>query len=142
MIRFLFPLALLLVSCNAHEGMQKITLSSGEKSVTLWVEIADEPAEQSQGIMNRETLDENSGMLFVFSEPRIHSFWMKNTLIPLDVLYFDEEGKFVSVQTMNPCEHDPCKTYPSARPAKYALEVNAGFTAKEGVGEGWKLDMK
>jgi len=141
MIRFLFPLAFLLASCNAHEGMQKITLSSGEKSVTVWVEIADEPAEHSEGLMNREKLDENSGMLFVFSEPRVLSFWMKNTLIPLDILYFDEEGEFVSVQTMDPCEHDPCKTYPSARPAKYALEVNAGFVEKYGIDAGWKIEI-
>ena len=108
---------------------------------TCWnVEVADTEEERAQGLMFRENLPENAGMWFVFPEPGIYAFWMKNTLIPLDVLYFDEEGKFVSVQTMNPCEHDPCKTYPSARPAKYALEVNAGFAEKEGVGEKWRLE--
>ena len=139
--RFLLPLAFLFVSCNAHDGMQKITLTSEEKEITVWVEIADDSAERSQGLMEREELPENQGMLFIFQEPKKLSFWMKNTLIPLDILFFDTDGNFINVQTMDPCSKDPCKTYLSDRSAKYALEVSAGFVEKNGIGAGWKISL-
>ena len=81
-------------------------------------------------------------MLFIFSAPQQLSFWMKNTLIPLDILYFDSEGNFVSSSTMEPCTKDPCATYPSAGPAQYALEVNAGFAVENGINEAWSLEVE
>jgi uncharacterized membrane protein (UPF0127 family) len=155
------PLLLLLMSCAAQppEGMQEITLTSGGNSVKLYVEVADDLDEQAQGLMNRQTLPEGQGMLFVFPNPQPLAFWMKNTLISLDILFFDSSGTFISYQKMEPClpgeagsqlksdhtaktgENDPCQRYPSDRPAKYALEVNAGFVEREGVGEGWKLEL-
>ena len=80
-------------------------------------------------------------MLFVFDFPQSLTFWMKETFIPLDVLFFDEAGIFLRFQTMVPCKSDPCPVYPSNRPVKYALEVNAGFVEREGIGEGWKLQL-
>ena len=102
-------------------------------------EIADEPEARTHGLMFRESLGQEAGMLFVFDEEIPLSFWMKNTLIPLDVLYFDAEGNFISSATMVPCMGDPCSTYASLSPARYALEVNAGFVENHVVGEGWKL---
>ena len=127
---------------NDHEGLQQISLLSGDDSVTVWVEIADEPEEYSRGLMGRTELAENRGMLFIFPTPKKLSFWMKNTLIPLDVLYFDAAGNFVSLQTMDPCIKNPCHTYPSAGPSQYALEVNAGFAKEKGIGEGWRLVLE
>ena len=120
-------------------GMQRITLTDGSRSITLFVEIADDPPEQERGLMERTELPKDHGMLFIFVEPQPLSFWMKNTLIPLDALFFDAAGHFVSVQTMTPCTADPCRTYSSRALAQYALEVSAGFAEKGGVGEGWKL---
>lgn len=106
-------------------------------SLDIAVEIADSDAERQKGLMERASLE--GGMLFVFPQEQELAFWMKDTLIPLDILYFDSRGQFVSVTTMQPCKADPCTTYPSAGPARFALEVNAGEAAAWGVGEGWIL---
>jgi uncharacterized membrane protein (UPF0127 family) len=92
------------------------------------IEIALTQEEKANGLMGREHLPENSGMLFVFDSPQPLSFWMKNTLIPLDVLYLDEAGTIVDIKTMQPCppEEERCPSYPSGEPARYALEINGG----------------
>lgn len=75
------------------------------------VELARTPEEQQQGLMFRETLDEEYGMLFIFSVSKLHSFWMKNTLIPLDMVWIDDQLKVVQVVTAQPCITDPCPIY-------------------------------
>jgi uncharacterized membrane protein (UPF0127 family) len=113
----------------------------GPKSahINLSVELAITSEEHQQGLMHRTVLPEGTGMLFVFKAPMALEFWMKNTLIPLDILFFDADGALVSVHTMEPCHKDPCPKYPSGASASYALEVPAGFAKMHGVGEGWKL---
>lgn len=81
-------------------------------------------------------------MLFVSPTEEEQSFWMKNTLIPLDILFFTSSGDFVSSTTMFPCKEDPCPTYVSTGPARFALEVNAGFVKEHGIRKGWKLSME
>lgn len=103
------------------------------------VEIADDPSERAQGLMEREYLPPGIGMLFVYDASVHMVFWMKNTLIPLDILFFDEAGTFVSRTTMDPCIADPCATYDSLGPARYALEVNRGEANTAQVGTGWIL---
>ena len=125
-----------------HTGLQRVTLFSGTRSLTLWVEIADDPPEHAEGLMGRTELGEDRGMLFIFPEERALNFWMKNTLIPLDIFFFDADGKFVSMRTMDPCKMDPCQGYPSEGSAKYALEVEAGFAVRERVGEGWRMTVE
>ena len=109
--------------------------------LTVHAEIASTPSQQEQGLMERTVLPENSGMLFTFSEPQQLNFWMKNTLIPLDVLFFDIAGNFVSFATMTPCIADPCTIYSSQGEALSALEVVPGFTINHGIGAGWKMMM-
>ena len=131
--RAIFSLLIFVISCagppEARENRIHISLQSGDQEVRLWVEIADDPIERAEGLMNRKSMPEDEGMLFIFEEPLQLSFWMKNTLIPLDVLYFDENMRYINTQSMNPCKSDPCRTYDSDRAAKYALEVNQGAVA-------------
>ncbi len=108
---------------------------------TLPVEVADDDIEQSRGLMFRDALPAGAGMLFVFDEPQPLSFWMKNTLIPLDILYFDAEGVFVSRTSMDPCIAEPCRTYPSIGLARYALEVQRGESGARAVGSGWIMQL-
>lgn len=113
--------------------------ASGGEEVEVRVEIADDSAEQAQGLMNRTALGEDRGMLFVFGNESTRAFWMKNTLIPLSIAYIDSEGRIVDIQKMEPAGRDQTGSdaelprYVSAEPAKYALEVNQGFFEEHGV---------
>ena len=103
------------------------------------LEVAATPAERARGLMHRESLAENAGMLFVFSQESHLNFWMKNTLIPLDILYMDSAGVVVDIQTMHPQPGVPdseLRTYPSAAPAQYALEISAGLAESLGFAIG------
>ena len=90
--------------------------------------------------MGRTELARNAGMIFVFDDEKNRAFWMKNTVLPLDIIYFDQDGKYVSSTTMQPCTKDPCPSYVSEGTAQYALEVNAGIVQKSGIGQGWRLE--
>ncbi len=91
------------------------------------VEIADTDATRQQWLMFREELGTQSGMLFVFESSYPHGFWMKNTLIPLDMIWIDEQMKIVDIQTALPCVADPCPSFIPNGNATYVLEVNAGL---------------
>ena len=80
--------------------------------------------------MYRESLEENQGMLFVYPEQRTLGFWMKDTLIPLDIAYIDREGRIVDIQQMEP---QTTETHDSAAPAMYALEMNQGWFEANGI---------
>jgi uncharacterized membrane protein (UPF0127 family) len=121
-------LSLLPASCGADEARVII------KGAVLTVEVVDESAERSRGLMYREHLPENRGMLFVYPQPKILSFWMKNTHIPLSVAFIDEEMRIFVVYDMEPLRTDI--DYISPGPAKYALEVNRGWFERHGVGVG------
>lgn len=105
---------------------------------TVRVEIADEPEERQRGLMYRDSLPEDTGMLFVYPRERILSFWMRNTRIPLDIAYVDQRGNIVDVQTMAP-QSD--RLYESAAPAMYALELEAGWFEEHGVGVGDRIEF-
>lgn len=90
-------------------------------------EVADDDRERMRGLMFRSRMDDDQGMVFVFDRELPLSFWMKNTLIPLDMLYFDSRGRLVSIQhDVPPCRTAMCPSYPSDGPARYVLELNAG----------------
>jgi uncharacterized membrane protein (UPF0127 family) len=119
-------------------SLVSITLKSPQgKTETLKVETALTQAQQELGLMNRRTV--TRGMLFVFDNAQQVSFWMKNTLVPLDIVFFTSSGRFSSSARMVPCVGDPCTLYASTGSVKYALEMPAGFLSKEGVGSGWQL---
>jgi len=95
-------------------------------SQTWTVEVADEPAEHHYGLMFREELKKGVGMLFVFEEENFHAFWMKNTLIPLDIVWISKDMNVVDIHRMEPCTTERCESYTPKARAKYVLEVNAG----------------
>lgn len=92
------------------------------------VELADTPETRERGLMFRRELAPDAGMLFIHDDAEPLAYWMKNTYIPLDILYFDRDRRLVSAQLgVLPCGRQPqCPIYPSAGPAKYVLELNAG----------------
>ena len=101
---------------------------------TFAVEIADEPDEHATGLMNRTLLDADSGMLFIFEGSEPHSFWMKNTLIPLDMIFIDQEGIIINIhENATPLSRDIIE---SAGPCKYVLEVNGGTCEKKNIRAG------
>lgn len=105
------------------------------------VEIADNDAERARGLMFREAMDENRGMLFIHDNQQPLAYWMKNTNIPLDILYFDSTKHLVSQQRdVPPCSlGNGCPPYPSGAPALFVLELNAGQAAKLGLKDGAQL---
>lgn len=123
-------------ACSA--GQPRVEL----KGKTFTVDLARTRAEQARGLMFVEDLPADHGMLFIFSVEGPRSFWMKNTRIPLDILYFDSELALVSVAAnARPCVADPCPPYPSAGPAQYVLELNAGVAEQLGVKRGDPLKL-
>ena len=106
--------------------------------VRLEVAVTDE--EKQLGLMFRDTLAADHGMLFIFDTDGPQEFWMKNTFIPLDFVWLAPTGEVVDVRpNVQPCRADPCPSYGSARPARAVLEVGSGFAAAHGVRPGARL---
>lgn len=124
--------ALLLVTgCGSASGLPTTTLTVAGHPVT--VEIATTTAQKSKGLMMRDSLGQDDGMLFVYPDDRIREFWMKDTRIPLSIAYLDRKGKIVKIADMHP--FDESRTS-SVYPARYALEVNVGWFAAHGIQKG------
>ncbi len=119
-------------SCTDHY----VVFGDGKK---VDVELAITPEEKQVGLMFRETLCADCGMLFVFDDEMIRSFWMKNTLIPLDIIFISENLSVGNVLSAEPCEQDPCRLYKGL--AKFVLEVNKGFAEKNGIMPGQKVKL-
>jgi|GEM_PF-436931 len=101
------------------------------------VEIADEPAEQRRGLMFRRDLAPDHGMLFVFEREARYGFWMKNTLIPLDMIWLDSKKQVVFIQeNAVPCPAEACESYQPSKAARYVLELNAGTARQIGLNIG------
>jgi len=120
------------------EGFVKINISGAE----INAEIADERGEIERGLMYQESMGEKEGMLFIFDKEKETNFWMKNTLIPLDIIFLDENKEIVNIaENAVPCKTEECALYPSQFPVKYAIEVNAGFVDKKGIKLGEKAEF-
>lgn len=113
-------------------------LAGANRFVTIYIqdkpfmaEIADTPEKQSKGLMFRQKIKDDYAMLFIFPEEDTRSFWMKNTLIALDIIYLNCDRQIVDMYlTVQPCCSDPCPSYTSKFPAKYVLEINGGLSEK------------
>lgn len=107
---------------------------------TVRLEIAADDDTRQQGLMYRDRLPEATGMIFIFTQPGEYPFWMKNTLIPLDLIWIDAGHKIVHVgHNLPPCKADPCPNYPPNAIASYVLEVPAGVAAQHHLAEGQTL---
>jgi uncharacterized membrane protein (UPF0127 family) len=116
------------------------------KSFNVSCEIADEPKERSQGLMHRENLPRDEGLLFVYDTPQNMSFWMKNTLIPLDIIFIDENGIVLNVEE---ADVQPPGTpdselirYRSAGLAQWVVEINQGLSAQSSISAGTNVEIE
>ncbi len=133
----LMGLMIMLLSACQQNGHR---VSINDQSYAI--ELADTDQSREMGLMFRQQMEDDTGMLFIFPDTKIRAFWMKNTLIPLDILYFDQHRKLVSIsENTPPCKNTTtrCPNYPSAKPAKYVLEINAGLSQKYGYKAGDEL---
>ncbi|MBB4131072.1 MULTISPECIES: DUF192 domain-containing protein [unclassified Xanthomonas] len=135
-VRFLVLACLLLLGGCAANGSW-VELAGSRYAV----ELAQNDADRAQGLMFRDAMDADRGMLFIHDRQEPLAYWMKNTKIALDILYFDNERRLVSQQRdVPPCSAgDACPPYPSKRPARYVLELNAGEAAKLNLQDGATL---
>ncbi len=136
-------LALALVASftvSACASEPRVVLHSAGTELPVAVEVVSTPAQQAVGLMYRKELGAMAGMLFIFDETREHSFWMKNTVLPLDMIFIGDDRKIVGIVK----DAVPFTTSPRTvgLPSRYVLEVNAGFTAKHGVKTGDQLTFE
>lgn len=122
----------------------RLRVVTGRDTVTLLVEVARTTAQKTQGLMERQSLPDSVGMLFVYTEtqPADAGFWMYRTRIPLDIAFADSSGVIVAIRQMEPCTARlaaGCPTYAPDAEYRYALEVNLGFFAKRGIRVGSRI---
>jgi hypothetical protein len=126
---------LILAFCSAHaladQALPEVVLDIRGHKIT--VEVAATDAARTTGLMHRRMLPENRGMLLVFPYAQPQRFWMKNTYIPLSIAFIDESGAIVSIADMKPLTTD---SHASAKPAKYALEMNQGWFSRHNINTG------
>lgn len=114
----------------------RVLLGGEDDAVFVDVEIAQTPEHREKGLMDRESLPEDAGMMFVYFEPTTSGFWMKDTLIPLSVAFIDEDQTITEIIDMEPCSEDPCPTYSPTTDYTAALEVNMGAFEEWGIDAG------
>lgn len=122
-----------------HAGNNQISENDNALRICLKnkcfdVEIVRTEEEKKTGLMNREHLDPDDGMLFLFENKGVYNFWMKNTLIPLDIIWIDENKKVVFIkENAMPCNFEDCEVFYPNQKAKYVLEINGGLAEKYGI---------
>jgi uncharacterized protein len=117
-------------------------VSTAEGSATLHVAIADTDASRERGLMERTNLPPDAGMAFLWAgQSTTSTFWMKDTLIPLSIAFWDASGRIVAIREMTPCTTDTCPTYGASVPYLGAVEANAGWFQRQGVHAGDRIDL-
>ena len=124
----LFLLVLVSVILLSKVTRIRIFFPDGE---TIIADLAETEEERSRGLMFRNTINDDQGMLFVFEQEGLYSFWMKNMNITIDILWLDRQKRIVHLEhNVPPCKKEPCPTYATLVPAKYVLELKAGSIEK------------
>ena len=142
-LRFLsFFFILLPVSFNPLVASQPMLHKAFLNQTLFYLEIAQTPVQRAKGLMNRQELPKDRGMLFIFEQPGIHRFWMKNTFIPLDILWLDEQLtiRFIS-PNVQPSSQWPYNTITPPCIAKYVLELPGGSTQQHPIQPGDQLNL-
>jgi uncharacterized protein len=122
------------------QGELKFLSSNGKKELRMIdIEIAANDSSRTMGLMYRKSMEETKGMLFIFEQPDLHSFWMKNTYISLDIIYVSEKKEIVKIYKNT--EKLSTKSLPTDKPSLYVVEVIAGFCEKYGIKEGDKIEF-
>lgn len=116
------------------QRLPRVQLEAGMHRISA--EVALTPEQRAIGLMHRSSLGTHEGMLFVFESPSQQCFWMKNTLIPLSIAFLDDEGRVVNIEEM---KAQSLESHCSARPVRYALEMNTGWFSRRGVAPGFRL---
>ncbi len=134
-------LAMLASLAGCDPGGSRVAIVALDHSVraTITVEIASTPQQRELGLMYRKQMDENAGMLFVFPAAVVQKFWMKNTFIPLDMIFADASGAIVGI-VANAVPFSETEVGPDA-PSQYVVEVNGGFSARHGIKTGDRLQF-
>jgi uncharacterized protein len=157
-LRFLLPViaCVTLLSCthsdaDVVDGSSLIAfdttvvhLAAGKDTLTIHAEVARSAEQKTMGLMERRSLPDTAGMLFLYTsdQPPSAGFWMFRTRIPLDIAFADSAGRIVGIRQMIPCEAQlaaGCPSYEPGQAYRVALEVNAGFLARHGVAVGSRL---
>jgi uncharacterized membrane protein (UPF0127 family) len=126
---------MLMAGPHAQTTLPTTKLSAGIHLITAEV-AANDPA-RARGLMFRESLAPNHGMLFVFDAKTVQCMWMRNTLIPLSVAFIEDDGSIVNIEDMKP--HDEITRHCSSKPVRFALEMDQGWFAKRGLKPGTRL---
>ena len=129
---------------DANAGnLKEVVFKTDTGDHKFFVEVADDSEERKQGLMHRESLGEDRGMIFVYDNERKVAFWMKNTLIPLDMIFLDDDFEVIDYFTdVPPCEADPCPHYIPKQNAKYIIELNAGKISEIDLKRGDLVDYE
>ncbi len=130
-------LALSSLAATADEpqmNLPRVKLSAGMHQIDA--QVARTTAERSTGLMHRREMPQHEGMLFIFEQPSVQCFWMKNTLIPLSAAFVDDDGRIVNIEDMKPQTTDG---HCAKEPVRFVLEMNQGWFAKRGLKPGTKL---
>ncbi len=137
LIIFFFIILIFFLYTQFNLNKKQITIiNSRGENIIVTVELANDPIKRARGLMFRPALGKNEGMLFVFNKPGRYKFWMLNTTIPLDAIFFDENGTVVDIITMEPCNTVNCPVYTSNAEALYVLEVKQGFSVANKIESG------
>ena len=142
-VRFSAVVIFLLLSCLVSCGrVGADTKKVCVKKCCIQAEVAENDADRQRGLMFRDSLAENQGMLFVFEKEDRYGFWMKNMRFPLDIIWIDAEKRIVDIKKDVPaCGEEGCETLTPAAEAKYVLEVQSGFTDRRGIKIGDRIDF-
>jgi uncharacterized membrane protein (UPF0127 family) len=126
-------------ACRGDSGDAVVLHGRDGSTVRVAVEIAATPRAREIGLMYRDALATDSGMLFVFPKKSPQSFWMRNTRIPLDIVYLDDDGRIVRIHRKTEPFTDTPR--PSGAPVRFVLEVDGGYMEQHGVGEGDRVEL-
>jgi uncharacterized protein len=122
-----------------HEGALSFKKADGTTIREIRMEVADDEPQRVKGMMYRKSIPNDTGMLFIFPETELRSFWMKNTYVPLDILFVAEDKTIINIHKNTPTLTE--QNFPSTAPAKYVVEVAGGYTSAYGIEPGHKIEF-